>query len=85
MTTEPTGDDLHAIFTRADLGGDDRLDLMEFGLLLDSLGLSWTRAEVQDRFERADTDRDGFISFAELGVLLEAQGWSPGGVGSAHG
>jgi Ca2+-binding EF-hand superfamily protein len=85
MTIKPTGDDLHAVFVRSDLGGDDRLDLMEFGLLLDSMGLSWTRAELQERFERADTDRDGFISLPELRVLLEAQGWSTGGVGSAHG
>jgi Ca2+-binding EF-hand superfamily protein len=85
MTIKPTGDDLHAVFTRSDLGGDDRLDLMEFGMVLDSLGLSWTRAEVQDRFERADTNRDGFISFGELRALLEAQGWATGGVGSARG
>ncbi|GLZ03223.1 hypothetical protein Acsp03_06900 [Actinomadura sp. NBRC 104412] len=85
MTIKPTGDDLHTVFARSDLGGDDRLDLMEFGLLLDSLGLSWTRSETQDRFERADTNRDGFISFAELRVLLEAQGWAPDGVRSARG
>lgn len=84
MTIKPTGDDLHAIFARSDLGGDDRLDLMEFGMVLDALGLSWTRAEVQDRFERADTNRDGFISFAELSVLLEAQGLPTSGVGTAR-
>ncbi|MFC5745517.1 EF-hand domain-containing protein [Actinomadura rugatobispora] len=85
MTTKPTGDDLLAVFARSDLGGDDRLDLMEFGMVLDSIGLSWTRAEVQDRFERADTNRDGFISLPELRILLEAQGWSEGGVRSARG
>ncbi|MFI0352086.1 EF-hand domain-containing protein [Actinomadura sp. 9N407] len=81
MTTKPTGDDLRTVFTRSDLGGDDRLDLMEFGMVLDSLGLSWTRAEVQDRFERADTNLDGFITFPELRVLLDTQGWD---VGSAR-
>ncbi|MEW2359373.1 EF-hand domain-containing protein [Spirillospora sp. NPDC029432] len=83
MTTKPTGDDLHSVFARSDLGGDDRLDLMEFGMVLDSLGLSWTRAEVQDRFERADTNRDGFISLPELRALLETQGWAEG-VGTAR-
>ena len=85
MTIKPTDDDLHDVFARSDLGGDDRLDLMEFGLALDSLGLSWTRAEVQDRFERADTNRDGFISLPELRVLLEAQGWTVPGVRAARG
>lgn len=83
MTTKPTGDDLHSVFARSDLGGDDRLDLMEFGMVLDSLGLSWTRAEVQDRFERADTNRDGFISLPELRAMLDTQGWVEG-VGSAR-
>jgi Ca2+-binding EF-hand superfamily protein len=78
MTTKPTEDDLHTVFRRSDLGGDDRLDLMEFGMVLDSLGLSWTRAEVQDRFERADTNLDGFITFPELRVLLDTQGWDLG-------
>jgi Ca2+-binding EF-hand superfamily protein len=82
MTPKPTEDDLRAVFTRSDFGGDDRLDLMEFGMVLDSLGLSWTRTEVQDRFERADTNRDGFISFTELRTLLETQGWTAGGVGT---
>jgi Ca2+-binding EF-hand superfamily protein len=84
MTTKPTGDDLPSVFARSDLGGDDRLDLMEFGMVLDSLGLSWTRAEVQDRFERADTNRDGFITLPELRVLLDTQGWAEG-IGSARG
>ncbi|WP_131742016.1 EF-hand domain-containing protein [Actinomadura roseirufa] len=78
MTTRPTEDDLHAVFRRADLGGDDKLDLMEFTLVLDSLGLSWTRAETQDRFEQADTNRDGFISYTEFRVILEVQGWVEG-------
>ncbi|MFI6519414.1 EF-hand domain-containing protein [Spirillospora sp. NPDC050679] len=76
MTTKPAEGDLHAVFTRADLGGDDRLDLMEFSMVLDSLGMSWTKAEVQDRFEKADTNRDGFISFPEFQTLLETQGWT---------
>ena len=49
MTTRPTEDDLLAVFTRADLGKDERLDLMEFTLVLEHLGLSWTRAETMRR------------------------------------
>ncbi|MFD0691049.1 EF-hand domain-containing protein [Actinomadura fibrosa] len=78
MTTRPTEDDLLAVFTRADLGGDEKLDLMEFTLVLESLGLAWTRAETQDRFERADTNRDGFISYGEFRAVLEANGWAEG-------
>ncbi|WP_242909947.1 EF-hand domain-containing protein [Actinomadura terrae] len=78
MTTRPTEDDLLAVFRRADLGGDDRLDLMEFTLVLESLGLSWTRAETQDRFEQADTNRDGFISYGEFRTVLDVRGWAAG-------
>ncbi|RKS73658.1 EF hand domain-containing protein [Actinomadura pelletieri DSM 43383] len=77
MTTRPTGDDLHTVFTRADLGGDQRLDLMEFTLVLEDLGLSWTRAETQDRFEKADSNLDGFISYEEFRAVMDAQ-YSPG-------
>ncbi|MEV5569881.1 EF-hand domain-containing protein [Spirillospora sp. NPDC052269] len=80
MTTKPAEDELVTVFTRADLGGDGRLDLMEFALVLDSIGLSWNRAATQDRFERADTDHDGFISLAELRVLLSAQVWDDAAV-----
>ncbi|MGI5330789.1 EF-hand domain-containing protein [Actinomadura nitritigenes] len=75
MTTRPTEDDLLAVFTRADLGKDERLDLMEFTLVLEHLGLSWTRAETQDRFEKADANLDGFISYAEYRAILEERGW----------
>ncbi|GAA2594566.1 EF-hand domain-containing protein [Actinomadura fulvescens] len=74
MTTKPTEDDLFTVFTRADLGGDEKLDLMEFTMVLESLGLSWARHEVQDHFETADTNRDGFISYPELRTLLESRG-----------
>ncbi|MFG2089615.1 MULTISPECIES: EF-hand domain-containing protein [unclassified Spirillospora] len=78
MTAKPTEDDLLAVFGRADLGGDDRLDLMEFTLVLEELGLSWTRAETQDRFEKADSNLDGFISYGEFRAVLESQGWAEG-------
>ncbi|MBE1536050.1 EF-hand domain-containing protein [Actinomadura algeriensis] len=78
MTTKPTEDDLHAAFARADLGGDDKLDLMEFTLVLEHLGLAWTRAETQHRFEQADTNFDGFISYSELRAVLESEGWAGG-------
>ncbi|WP_030168471.1 EF-hand domain-containing protein [Spirillospora albida] len=84
MTSRPTGDDLLTVFNRADLGGDEKLDLMEFTIVLEGLGLSWTRAEVQDRFEQADTDRDGFISFDEFRTLLEAWGWAEGPLPNAR-
>ncbi|MFI0449979.1 EF-hand domain-containing protein [Actinomadura sp. 6N118] len=74
MTTNPTEDELFTAFTRADLGGDEKLDLMEFTMVLESLGLSWARHEVQDRFEKTDTNHDGFISFPELRTLFETLG-----------
>ncbi|WP_019634641.1 EF-hand domain-containing protein [Actinomadura atramentaria] len=85
MTTKPSEDDLLAVFSRADLGGDEKLDLMEFSLVLDLLGLSWNKAEVQHRFEQADFDRDGFISFPEFSGLLTTQGWTTKGAAAAHG
>lgn len=78
MTTRPTGEDLLAVFRRADLGGDERLDLMEFTLVLEELGLNWTRAETQDRFEKADSNLDGFISYEEFRAILKSQGWADG-------
>ncbi|TDD88653.1 EF-hand domain-containing protein [Actinomadura darangshiensis] len=78
MTTRPTEDDLLSVFTRADLGGDEKLDLMEFTLVLEALGLSWTRAETQDRFEKADSNLDGFISYEEFRAILDSQGWAEG-------
>ncbi|MFC4053770.1 EF-hand domain-containing protein [Actinomadura syzygii] len=80
MTTRPTGDDLPTVFRRADLGGDQKLDLMEFTLVLEELGLSWTRSETQDRFEKADTNLDGFISYEEFRAIMETQGWAGGPV-----
>ncbi|WP_433479410.1 EF-hand domain-containing protein [Spirillospora sp. CA-142024] len=84
MTTRPTGDDLLSVFTRADLGGDQKLDLMEFTMVLDELGLAWSRAETQDRFERADSNLDGFISYEEFRAILESEGWAGGAMPGAH-
>ncbi|WP_018656212.1 EF-hand domain-containing protein [Actinomadura flavalba] len=83
MTIKPTEDDLLAVFSRADLGGDEKLDLMEFSLVLDHLGLSWNKAQVQHRFEQADLNRDGFISFSEFTQVLRTQGWTSGGLAAA--
>lgn len=70
MTAESTEDGLSNAFRRVDADGDGKLDLMGFTLILDELGLSWTRAETQDRFEIADSNRDGLISLAELKAML---------------
>ncbi|WP_410050102.1 EF-hand domain-containing protein [Actinomadura sp. CNU-125] len=57
---------------------------MEFTLVLEHLGLAWTRAETQHRFEQADTNFDGFISYSELRAVLDSEGWT-GGLAPAPG
>ncbi|HEX2315576.1 MAG TPA: EF-hand domain-containing protein [Thermomonospora sp.] len=70
MTAEPTHDGLITAFRRVDVDGDGQLDLVGFTLILEELGLSWSRHETQDRFEIADDNRDGLISLDELRAML---------------
>ncbi|SEG91119.1 EF-hand domain pair [Thermomonospora echinospora] len=70
MTAESIEDGLINAFRRIDVDGDGKLDLMGFTLILDELGLSWSRAETQTRFEIADSNRDGLISLGELRAML---------------
>ena len=59
-------------FRTADTKENGLLDLVGFTLVLEELGLTWTKAETQERFERADLNHDGFISLAELQEMLDA-------------
>jgi Ca2+-binding EF-hand superfamily protein len=70
MTAESAEDGLSNAFRRIDVDGDGKLDLMGFTLILDELGLSWSRHETQDRFEVTDSNRDGLISLNELRAML---------------
>ncbi|ACY96060.1 MULTISPECIES: EF-hand domain-containing protein [Thermomonospora] len=70
MTAESIEGGLSNAFRRVDVDGDGKLDLMGFTLVLEELGLSWSRAETQERFERADSNRDGLISLDELRAML---------------
>lgn len=70
MTAKSIDEDLHTAFRRIDVDGDGKLDLVGFTVILEELGLSWSRHETQDRFEIADKDRDGLISMPELQALL---------------
>ncbi|TNY36544.1 EF-hand domain-containing protein [Thermomonospora catenispora] len=70
MTAESIDDGLHTAFRRIDVDGDGKLDLVGFTVILEEMGLSWSRHETQDRFEIADSDRDGLISMPELQALL---------------
>lgn len=76
MTSDSTDQGLFAAFTRADVDGDGKLDLVGFTIVLEELGLSWARHETQDRFEKADVNRDGLISYEELRGLMDAHGWT---------
>lgn len=78
MTTGSTRDGLRTLFAGVDLDGDGRTDLVGFTMLLERLGLAWSRQETQARFEEADTNRDGLISFAEFEVLIATYGWATG-------
>lgn len=79
MTTESTHGDLFAMFSGVDADGDGRTDLVGFTMLLERIGLAWSRAETQGRFEEADLNRDGLISFPELETLLSTYGRASGG------
>ncbi|REE96781.1 EF-hand domain-containing protein [Thermomonospora umbrina] len=74
MTAEPTQAGLFTAFQRVDVDGDGQLDLVGFTVILEELGLSWSRHETQDRFETADANRDGLISLDELSAMLAGYG-----------
>lgn len=57
---------LQARFDGYDADGDGRIDLAEFGALLDTLGLGYDPAQVSSAFTSLDADRNGQIDFAEF-------------------
>lgn len=66
-----TVEGLLTAFRSVDVKENGKLDLVGFTLVLDELGLVWSKAETQERFERADLNHDGFISLDELQALLD--------------
>ncbi|GAB3660340.1 hypothetical protein GCM10027589_22000 [Actinocorallia lasiicapitis] len=58
-------------FRTVDAQENGKLDLVGFTLVLEELGLTWSKAETQEFFERADVNHDGFITFDELQALLD--------------
>jgi calmodulin len=57
---------LQARFASYDADGDGRIDLQEFGALLDALGLGYEAVQVSSAFTSLDADRNGQIDFAEF-------------------
>jgi Ca2+-binding EF-hand superfamily protein len=66
-----TVDGLLTAFRTIDVQEKGRLDLVGFTMVLDEVGLVWSKAETQERFERADTNHDGYITFDELQRMLD--------------
>ncbi|MEO3786917.1 EF-hand domain-containing protein [Actinocorallia sp. B10E7] len=66
-----TVEGLLTAFRTVDAQEKGRLDLVGFTLVLDELGLVWSKAETQERFERADLNHDGYITFDELQRMLD--------------
>ncbi|GAB2820891.1 hypothetical protein GCM10022221_18550 [Actinocorallia aurea] len=66
-----TVESLLTAFRTIDVQARGRLDLVGFTLVLDELGLTWSKAETQERFERADANHDGFITLDELQAMLD--------------
>ncbi|MDX6741861.1 EF-hand domain-containing protein [Actinocorallia sp. A-T 12471] len=67
-----TVESLLTAFRTIDVQDNGRLDLVGFTLVLDELGLTWSKAETQERFERADVNHDGYITLDELQAMLDA-------------
>lgn len=66
-----TVEGLLTAFRTVDVQEKGRLDLVGFTLVLDELGLVWSKAETQEHFERADVNHDGFITLDELQGMLD--------------
>lgn len=66
-----TVDGLLTAFRTIDVQEKGRLDLVGFTMVLEEVGLVWSKAETQERFERADTNHDGYITFDELQRMLD--------------
>ena len=57
---------LRARFDGYDVDGDGRIDLSEFGALLDALGLGYEQAQVSSAFSELDGDHNGQVDFDEF-------------------
>jgi calmodulin len=60
-------DALRARYDGYDRNGDGRLDLNEFGELLEELGAGYSDAQIQSAFDALDADHNGEIDFTEFG------------------
>lgn len=57
---------LRARFDGYDRDADGRIGLIEFGALLDALGLGYEEVQVRSAFDSLDADHDGQIDFSEF-------------------
>ena len=57
---------LRARFDRYDGDADGRIEIGEFSILLDALGLGYDEAQVRSAFESLDSDHDGRVEFSEF-------------------
>ena len=60
-------DALRARYDGYDRNGDGRLDLSEFGELLEQLGAGYSDAQIHSALDSVDADHNGQIDFAEFG------------------
>ena len=57
---------LSARFERVDRDGNGKIDVSEFGQMLDELGLGYSDAQVRAAFESVDVNGSGLVDYDEF-------------------
>lgn len=83
MTCEQV-EELREAFRLFDKDGDGAISSEEFGSVMQALGLSPTKEELEILLDSVDTDRNGVIDFAEFVDVMRGHLWQADGAPSAE-